>query len=220
MTANLITLSNPASAAAEAYRTLRLNIEFSNVDTKLKTLLVASPGPDNEREVVLANLAVTLADGGRKVIVVDAELRHPRLHTLFGLNNSKGFSDMFLDEAAFEEPPLQNVTNTSLHILTSGPLPPIPSQILNSAKINQVLEKLSNIADMVLFNAPPLITVTDAALLASKVDGTLLVVKANISKRDHVKEAKNRLEKVNARLIGAVLSNAALDSNLKEYYAT
>ena len=215
----IVTLSNPTSPAAEAYRTLRINLEFANVDEPLKTLLVGGAGPDDDKEIVLANLGVTLADGGQSVIVVDADLRYPRVHSLFGLSNARGFTDMFRDDAAFNKPPLQQILDTSLQILPSGPLPQIPSHILNSAKMAQVLTKLSEQANFVLFNAPPLVTVTDAALLASKVDGTLLVVKANVSKREYVKEAKNRLEKVNANIVGAVLSNAPLDASLKQYYA-
>lgn len=214
----LVTLTNPASVAAEAYRTLRTSIEFINVDNPVKTLLVASAGPEAEKDVALANLAVTMADGGRKVILVDADLRRPGLHTLFGLNNEQGFTDMFRDEAFFNTPPLQPIKDTTLWVLTSGKLPQIPSQILNSIKMTEVLKQLAGLADMVLFSAPPLVTVTDASLLASKVDGTLLVVRANVSKRDHVKGAKARLEKVKANLLGAVLCNAPVDASLSDYY--
>jgi len=214
----LVTLQDPTSAAAEAYRTLRINIEFANVDEPIRTLLITSAGDDTDKEACLANLGVAMADGGQPVILVDADLRRPALHTLFGLNNSRGFTDMFREQAAFEQPPLQTVGDTTLQVLTSGPIPQIPSQILNSAKMVDVLNQLTQQAKIVIFNAPPLMVVTDAALLASKVDATLLVVKANISKRDHIKAAKSRLEKVNANLIGAVLSNASLDASLQQYY--
>jgi non-specific protein-tyrosine kinase len=214
----IVTLQDPTSVAAEAYRTLRTNIEFANVDEPIKTLLLTSAGPDADKEICLANLAVTMADGGQTVMLVDADLRRPALHDLFGLSNTRGFTDMFRDQAAFDEPPLQAIADTTLSVLTSGPLPHIPSQILNSTKMADVLDRLAGMARIVLFNAPPLMVVTDASLLASKVDGTLLIVKANVSKRDHVKAATSRLEKVNARLIGAVLSNAPLDSASKQYY--
>ena len=217
-TKTLITLQNPTSVVAEAYRTLRINIEFANVDNPIKTLLVTSAGPDDDKDITLANLAVSMSDGGQRVILVDADLRRPSLHTIFGFNNNQGFTDMFRDESAFNSPPLQTVAQTTLQVLSSGPLPQIPSQILHSAKMGKVLAHLQGLADMVLFNAPPLATVTDASLLASKVDGTLLVVRANTSKRDHVKEAKSRLEKVKANLIGAVLSNTQLDASLRDYY--
>lgn len=214
----IVTLRDPTSVASEAYRTLRTNIEFANVDEPIGTLLVTSAGPDDDKEISLANLAVTMADGGQPVILVDADLRRPAIHTLFGLSNNRGFTDMFRDQAAFEDPPLQAIPDTTLQVLTSGPLPQIPSQILNSTKMNDVLKRLTELAKIVLFNAPPLMVVTDASLLASKMDGTLLIVKANVTKRDHVKAAKSRLEKVKANLIGAVLSNAQVDASLKHYY--
>ena len=174
MTSNaLVSLTDPTSESAEAYRALRTNIEFANVDSPVKTLLVTSAGPDDDKDITLANLAVAMADGGQKVIAVDADLRHPSLHTLFGLQNELGFTDMFRDEAYFNNPPLQAIPNTSLQVLTSGPLPPLPSQILNSIKMHEALKKLAGLSDIVLFNAPPLMTVADASLLASKVDGTL-----------------------------------------------
>jgi non-specific protein-tyrosine kinase len=215
----LVTLSQPTSAAAEAYRTLRMNIEFASVDKPINTLLVTSAGPDEDKEISLANLAVAMADGDRPVIVVDADLRRPTLHDFFSLSNNRGFTDMFREQTAFDEPPLQTVSDTSLRVLTSGPLPQIPSQILNSTKMADVLQKLSELGAMVIFNAPPLMVATDAAIMASKVDGTLLIVKANVSKRDQVTAAKSQLSKVRANLIVAVLSTAAVDnSSLKQYY--
>ena len=211
----IITLTDPRSVAAEAFRTVRTNIEFSSVDEKLHTLLVTSSAPTDEKAATVANLAVAMADGDRRVILVDADLRRPSQHSLFGLPNEKGFTTMFKEEESFKSPPLQTVANTSLQILTSGPLPPIPSQLLASKKIEEVLNQLTGLAEMVIFDAPPVVTVNDASLLASKVDGVLLVVKAGGTKRDHVRAAKDRLEKVNARLIGAVLTNAQVDAALQ-----
>jgi non-specific protein-tyrosine kinase len=214
-TDSIITLTDPRSNAAEAYRTLRTNIEFSGVDATLHTLLVTSSAPIDDKGAVVANLAVAMADGDRSVILVDADLRRPAQHTLFGLPNENGFSSMFKDEAAFENPPLHAIPNTSLKVLTSGPLPPIPSQLLAAQKMADVLQRLADMAEMVIFDAPPVVTVNDASLLASQVDGVLLVVKAGGTKRDHVKAAKDRLAKVNARLIGAVLTNAKVDAALQ-----
>ena len=211
----IVTINDPQSTAAEAYRTLRTNIEFSSVDEPLKTLLVTSSAPLDEKGSTVANLAVAMADGERSIILVDADLRRPSQHTLFGLSNENGFTNLFRDDGALKNPPLQSVPNTSLKVLTSGPLPPIPGQLLASKKIDQVISHLASMAEMVIFDVPPIITVNDASLLASQVDGVLLVVKAGGDKRDHVKAAKDRLEKVNARLIGAVLTNAPVDSTLQ-----
>jgi len=212
---SIITLTDPRSVAAEAYRTLRTNIEFSSVDERLRTLLVTSSAPIDEKGATVANLAVAMADGGRSVILVDADLRRPSQHTLFGLSNDKGFTNLFRDEETFNNPPLQTIPETSLQVLTSGPTPPIPSQLLASQKMGEVMAHLATMAEMVIFDAPPIITVNDASLLAAKVDGVLLVVKAGGTKRDHVNAAKDRLEKVNARLIGAVLTNAHVDAALQ-----
>jgi capsular exopolysaccharide synthesis family protein len=212
---SLVTLTNPDSSAAEAYRTLRTNIEFFSVDEALRALLVTSPAPVDDKSATIANLAVAMADGERSVILVDADLRRPLLHTLVNLSNERGLTDLFRDEAAFNEPPLQAIPNTTLKVLTSGPLPPIPGQLLASKKMSAVVSRLTELAEVVIFDAPPLITVNDASLLASLVDGVLLVVRAGHTKRDYVKAAKERLERVNARLVGAVLTNAQVDGALR-----
>jgi non-specific protein-tyrosine kinase len=217
---SIVTLSDPASPAAEAYRTLRINLEFASVDEPLRTLLVTSSGPGEGKSTAVANLAVAMADGDRVVILVDADLRRPSQHELFGLPNERGLSTMFRNEDAFNDPPLQAIPDSTLKVLTSGPLPPIPSQLLAARKMDQVIARLAEEADVVLFDAPPLVAVTDATLLASKVDGVLLVVKAGNTRRDHVRAAKDRLEKVNARLVGAVLLNAPFDATLEQYYSS
>ena len=217
---SIITLTDPTSPGAEAYRMLCVNLEFASVDEPVRTLLVTSSGPGEGKSSALANLAVAMADGDRNVILVDADLRRPCQHELFGLSNERGLSDMFRSEAVFNDPPLQSIPNSTLKVLTSGPLPPIPSQLLAARKMDQVIAHLSEQADVVLFDAPPLVAVTDASLLASKVDAVLLVVKAGDTRRDHVRAAKDRLEKVNARLIGAVLLNAPFDAGLERYYSS
>jgi non-specific protein-tyrosine kinase len=167
----IITLTDPRSNAAEAYRTLRTNLEFSSVDGQLTTLLVTSSAPTDERSAIVANLAVAMADGDRPVILVDADLRRPSLHSLFGLPNETGFTNLFKDDEALRNPPLQTIPHTSLQVLTSGPLPPIPSQLLASQKMSAVIQRLAELAEVVIFDAPPLVTVNDASLLASQVDG-------------------------------------------------
>jgi capsular exopolysaccharide synthesis family protein len=217
---SIVTLTDPTSAAAEAYRTLRINLEFASVDEPLRTLLVTSSGPSEGKSTALANLAVAMSDGDRAVILVDADLRRPSQHKLFDLSNEQGLSDMFRHESAFDDPPLQSIPNSTLNVLTSGPLPPIPSQLLAARKMDEVISRLADRADVVLFDAPPVVAVTDASLLASKVDGVLLVVRAGNTRREHVRAAKDRLDKVGARLVGAVLLNAPFDSSLGQYYSS
>lgn len=214
----IITLTAPTSPAAEAYRALCVNLEFAAVDRTLRTLLVTSPSPRENKSLALANLAVALADGERSVIAVDADLRRPRLHSIFGLSNEHGLSDLFRGALSADDLPLQSILNTSLRVLTSGPLPSIPSQLLATRRMEEIIALLREQADMVLFDAPPLIVVTDASLLASKVDGVLLVVEAGNTRRDHVRAAKDRLDKVNAWLVGSVLLNAPFDRSFGGYY--
>lgn len=217
---SIITLTDPTSPAAEAYRALRINLEFASVDKPLRTLLVTSSGPGEGKSTALANLAVAMSDGDQTVILVDADLRRPSQHELFDLSNERGLSDMFRSESDLDKPPLQPISGSNLQVLTSGPLPPIPSQLLSAQKMEEIIARLAEQANIVLFDSPPVVAVTDASLLASKVDGVLLVVRASSTRRDHVRAAKDRLEKVNAHLVGAVLLNAPFDTSLGRYYSS
>jgi len=209
----LITITKPQSPAAEAYRTLRTNILFSSLDRPLKTLLVTSAGPEAENSVVLCNLAVAMAQGGARVIVVDGDLRRPSIHEYFQLGNDKGLTTALIDGSG-EEIPLQPTQLPNLHALTSGPLPPNPSDLLCSQKIERAIQALSSSADLVLIGAPPVGYLADAALFAAKADGSILVISAGKTRRDVALRAKTLLEKANARLLGVVLDNAELDSDL------
>jgi len=216
----LITMTNPRSPISEAYRTLRTNLDFSSFDKPLRTMVVTSAGPEEGKSTTLANLAVTMAQTGKKVILADCDLRRPSQHEIFGLRNDRGVTSMMVMSAAMETPPFQSIAAVpDLLILTSGPTPPNPSEILGSQRMTEIIEALKKRADMVLFDAPPIIAVTDAAVLAAKLDGVLLVVNAGKTKRDHAQKAKALLEKVNARLVGAVLNNVKLEPSLHRYYA-
>ena len=215
----LITVADPRSPVSEAYRTLRTNLDFSSLDKPIKTMLVTSAGPEEGKSTVLANLAVTTAQTGRKVILVDCDLRRPTLHYLFNLKNDVGLTTMVVDDVAMESPPLQYTGVEGLQLVSSGPLPPNPSELLGSRRMEDIIADLLERADVILFDAPPVVAVTDAAVLATKVDGVLLVINAGGTKRDYAKAAKARLEKVNANLLGAVLNNVRFDVSLHRYYA-
>jgi non-specific protein-tyrosine kinase len=214
----LITIASPRSPVSEAYRTLRTNLQFVSLDKPLQTLLVTSPGPEEGKSTLLANLAVTMAQGEKKVILVDCDLRRPSQHTLFGLEQEDGLTTMMVDDKALSGPPLQETGVSGLHLLASGALPPSPPDLLGSRRMDRVLELLKERADMVLLDAPPVVGVSDAAILATKVDGVMLVVSAGQTKRESVQTSKAMLEKVNANLIGAVLTNVELDASLQRYY--
>jgi capsular exopolysaccharide synthesis family protein len=214
----LVTLSNPRSPISEAYRTLRTNLQFVSPDKPLRTLLITSPGAEEGKSTMLANLAVAMAQGEKQVVLVDCDLRRPNLHRLLGLAQKPGLTTMVVDEKAMSEPPLQETAVPGLRLLASGPLPPSPADLLGSQRMDRILELLKERADVVLLDAPPVVAVSDAAVLATKVDGVLLVVSAGQTKRDGVQAAKTRLEKVNANVIGAVLTNVPLDASLERYY--
>lgn len=216
----LVTLSNPRSPISEAYRTLRTNLQFVSLDKPLRSLLVTSPGPEEGKSTMLANLAITIAQGERKVILVDCDLRRPNLHQLFGLAHKRGLTTMMVEEQAMNDPPLQETGVPGLQLLASGALPPSPSDLLGSQRMDRVLAMLKERADMVLLDSPPVMAVSDAAVLATKVDGVLMVVSVNQTKRENVQTAKAKLQKVNANLLGAVLMNVALDASLERYYNT
>jgi non-specific protein-tyrosine kinase len=216
--ANLITLADPRSPVAEAFRTLRTNLEFSSLDHPVKTLVVTSAGAGEGKSTTLANLAVTTAQAEKTVCVVDCDLRRPSLHHIFNLPNDVGLTNMMRDDALKDAPPCQDTTVHGLCVITSGPLPPNPSELLGSRRMEEIIASLKQQADIVFFDAPPITIVTDAAVLASKVDGVLLVFSAGHTKRDHARQAKALLEKVNARLVGVVLNNASFDTSLRDYY--
>jgi capsular exopolysaccharide synthesis family protein len=215
----LITLTDPRSPVSEAYRTLRTNLEFFSLDEPIRTLVVTSPGAEEGKSTVLANLAVTLAQGGKQVILLDCDLRRPAQHALFGLDNTSGLTTMMLDEAAQSDPPLRQTSVDGLRVLPAGPPPPNPAELLGSRRMKETVAALLAQTDVLLFDAPPVLAVTDALVLAVQTDGILLVVKAGSTRREHVQRAKERLERVNARIVGAVLNNAPTDQTLQGYYA-
>lgn len=213
---SLITLTDPRSPVSEAYRTLRTNLSFSSLDEPIQTLVVTSPAPDEGKSTTIANLAVTMAQGGRKTILVDCDLRRPTLHTFFDLKPEPGLTNLLLEENG--QPALQPTMVDGLQLLSSGPLPPNPADLLGSHKIDQIIATLKEQADIVLFDAPPVIAVTDATVLGSKVDGVLLVINAGKTRREHAERAKEMLEKANVRIVGAALTNAPKDSSIGGYY--
>ncbi len=219
-TSTLITITNPRSPISEAYRTLRTNLEFTSLDKPIRSMVVTSAAPEEGKSTTLANLAVAVAQSGRKVILVDCDLRRPALHQIFDVRNAPGFTDMMRDDALMSQPPLQETVVPNLYLLPSGTLPPNPAELLGSRRMSEVIAALQQHAEMVLFDAPPVIAVTDAAVLASKVDAVLLVVSAGKTKREHAKKAKALLEKVNAHLIGTVLNNVKGETGLYQYYAS
>ncbi|MGQ9599627.1 MAG: CpsD/CapB family tyrosine-protein kinase [Anaerolineae bacterium] len=214
----IITISEPRSPISEAYRTLRTNLDFAGLAKILKTLVVTSAGVNEGKSTTLANLAVVTAQAGRRVILVDADLRRPRLHQIFGLDNEKGLTTVMMDDNALTTPPLQETGVEGLWLLPSGPLPPNPAELMGSRRMEEAIAKLVERADQVFFDTPPVVAVTDAAVLATKVDGVLLVISAGKTRREYARTAVQRLQQINARLVGTVLTNVQMGTGFRGYY--
>lgn len=204
----------PKSIVAEAYKTLRTNIQYSSFDKEIKTIAVTSAEMAEGKSTVARNIALTFAQNEKKVILIDCDLRKPSVHKNFKVSNLVGVSEILLGKANFEESVQKH--NDNFHLLTSGKIPPNPSEMLASLAMTKLIEKLKEEYDMIVLDVAPLNVVTDAQILSTKVDGTILVVRAGRTKKDAVIEAKNLLDKVGANIIGTVLY--AVGNIRKKYY--
>lgn len=213
---NLITLSDPEAPASEAFRTLRTNLEFVALNRALQAIVVTAPALEEAKSTTVANLAVTFAQGGHSVIIVDADLRRPRQHDIFGLGEGPGLSN-FLLAGEGAAPPLRETGVEGLRVLTAGMRPPNPAELLISPAMASLIETLRQQADFILFDTPPVVPVTDGALLGARTDGVLLVLQAGKTTREHAARARTLLDQVGATIIGTALTNAKLDRPLTGY---
>ncbi|BFK82367.1 CpsD/CapB family tyrosine-protein kinase [Clostridium baratii] len=204
----------PKSVEAESYRILRTNIMYSSFDKKIKRILVTSSEPGEGKSTTSGNLALAFAQDEKKVILIDCDLRKPSLHKKFRISNNRGLSDVIIDRDKLNKC-IQKRTEY-LDILTAGKIPPNPSEMLGSQAMSSLLDELSNIYDVIILDSPPVLAVTDAQILSTKVDGTVLVVRAEKTKKDTVLAAKGVLDKVNANILGTVLNGG--DKNKDNYY--
>ena len=212
----LIVHEQPKSPIAEAYRTLRTNIQYAKVDGELKVLLFTSAGPGEGKSTVAANTAVALAQAGHRVILMDCDLRKPVQHHIFGLNK-KGLTNCLVGESPAIEL-LQDTEVTNLRVLTSGPVPPNPAELLGSSRMGIALDTLKEAADFVLLDSPPTIAVTDACVLSRRADGVILVLDADTVRPDMAQKAKELLENAQANILGAILNRAEIESEHSYYY--
>jgi non-specific protein-tyrosine kinase len=211
----LIMLGDPHSPAAEAYRSLAANLQFAYADRQLQTIGVTSAAAGEGKSTTVANLAIALAQTGRRVIVVDADLRRPGQHTLFGLDREEGLANVLLGDNA--QLPLRDTPAAGVRLLTSGPIPANPLEVLGSRRFDQVLALTRAQADFVLVDTPPAGALADAAVLAPRLEGMLLVVSAGRTKRDMARRAREQLDRVNANLLGVVLTDVRGDEKLYRY---
>ncbi len=202
----LVMLHNHSVPATEAYRVLRTNLQFAMVDRALTLLLVTSPSTMEGKSVTAANLGAALARGGKRVVVVDVDLHRPSQHRLFKLINNMGLTTALLVEGMPIENLLQRTTVPGLQIMTTGPLPPNPAELLGSRRMQEILLKLKEHADIVILDSPPIMAVADAVILATIADAVLMVVRSGKTRRDFAKQAFSALQQVQARVIGVVLN--------------
>lgn len=204
----------PKSIESEAYKTLRTSIQYSSFNKQLKTMLITSSEKEEGKSTVSGNLALSFAQNNKKIILVDCDLRRPSIHKKFKISNLIGLSEVLIGKISLEET-IQRY-NDNLDILSSGKIPPNPSEMLSSNAMNNLIETLKEKYDIVILDSAPLQAVTDAQILATKVDGTILVVRAERTKKESIIECKNRLDKVGANIIGTVLN--AVENNRGKYY--
>jgi non-specific protein-tyrosine kinase len=203
----LAALLYPRSPAAEAFRTIRTNVEFAGLDRGLRTIVVTSALPSEGKTVVASNLAVVFAQAGRRTILVDADLRRPGVHTIFGLPNEQGLTDLVRTDSVQIEDVAQQTEAPNLTVITAGTIPANPAELLGSKRMEAIVERLKGSADVVIFDTPPVTAVTDAALMAAKSEATIMVIQGYRASRRMVVEGIEALTKVNARIVGAVLNN-------------
>jgi succinoglycan biosynthesis transport protein ExoP len=214
----LIAVKHPKSPISEAYRVLRTNLQFSSLDTPLRTVVVTSPNPVEGKSTTVANLGVVMAQTGKSVILVDADLRRPVLHRVFGVENEQGLTDALLNAEPSLDGHLQPTGVDNLRLLTTGPLPPNPSELLGSQRMAALIERLKEEADVVLFDSPPSLAVTDASVLATQADGVLVVADAGRTRRTLAKESVERFQQVGANLLGVVLNRLRPGRGSYYYY--
>ncbi|SER71173.1 CpsD/CapB family tyrosine-protein kinase [Psychrobacillus sp. OK032] len=215
----LVTSVNTRSIVSEQFRTLRTNINFSMPDKELKTFLITSSSPGEGKSTVAANTAVVFAQEGKKVLLVDADMRKPTVHYTFHLTNTLGTSNLLTRQATVAEVvKMSEIEN--LDIITCGPIPPNPAELLSSQTMNNVIEEMKESYDIIIFDAPPVLSVADAQILSNKCEGTILVMSAGTTEKDGVLKAKEALVSSQANIIGVVLNNFQLqkDNYYYQYY--
>jgi len=212
----IITVSQPRAPVSESFRSLRTNLQFASVAAPLKTILVTSPSPEDGKTSVVANLANVVSQNNRKVLVIDGDLRKPRIHKIFQLPNRIGLTDYFLHAQERLNGVIKKTEIKSLFVITSGNLPPNPSELLGSERMQEVVETLSSHFDPIFIDTPPLLAVTDALVLAPRVDGVILVIDPAKTKRAALQHSIEQLKQVNANLLGVVLNNVKISRS--HYY--
>lgn len=206
----------PKSVSAEAYKGLRTNIQYSSFDKDYKTIVVTSSDPGEGKSTTSGNLALVLSQGESKVLLVDCDMRKPTLHKRMKISNDKGLSDLLVSKGSRNINSVSHTYSKNLIVITAGKIPPNPSEMLASKAMSNFLEEMKKEFDYIVLDTPPINAVTDSQILAGKVDGVLLVLRANKTKKDVVANSINTIKRMNSNLIGIVLNG--VDKKLQKYY--
>ncbi|MCB0207894.1 MAG: polysaccharide biosynthesis tyrosine autokinase [Anaerolineae bacterium] len=214
----LISSQDMFSPITEAYRQIRTNIQFAAIDRPAQSIMVTSSNPSEGKTTTSANLGIIMAQADLKTIIVDADLRRPSLHKIFQVPNLSGLTDLLSSNNIDIDTQLKDTSIENLKIITSGPLPPNPSEILGSQKMMQMLQQLERIADVIIFDTPPVLAVTDALVLSKRVDGVIMVARSKKTRRDTLRESLERLNHVGAKLLGGILNGVSGKDKGTHYY--
>lgn len=215
----LVVINKPTAVVSEQFRTIRTNIQFSMIDTELKTLAITSAGPFSGKSVIAANLAATFANDNKKVLLVDADLRKPTVHKTFKVRNNDGLTTLLTDKNTHFSDTIFRTHTDGLYILTSGAIPPNPAELLASKRMQEIKVDMEDYFDLIIFDLPPVLAVTDAQVMASKVDGTIFVAPRGLVNKDQMVQSRDLLNKVNANVLGAILNRVEKsDDNYYYYY--
>lgn len=213
----IVTLENPKSPISESYRTIRTNIEFSNIDEKIKTISVTSSIQGEGKSTLVSNLASTMAQANKNVLIIDADLRRPRISKIFNIEKRQGLTNLIIKEdLLLEDLVYRNKNIDNLSILSSGPIPPNPSELLSSDKMKKIINKAKEEYDFIIIDTPPIKAVTDGAIISTLVDSSIIVVESGETDIRLVRESKEQLEKVNANILGVVINKVSRSNNM--YY--
>lgn len=219
---NLISLEDPKSPVSEAFRTMRTNIEFSNIDDDINTIVITSSTPGEGKSTIASNLAISMAQGEKKVLIIDCDLRKPKINKIFDLPNNQGLTTVLLGNKYFEDVVNKHERLDNLYVLTSGPIPPNPAELLGSKKMGEFINELKGEFDTIIMDSPPIGLVTDGVLLSTISDGLILVTAAGDTDIDSSVRSLGLVRNVNSKILGGVLNKIPIKGNpyyKYEYYS-
>ncbi|MFK4367673.1 capsular exopolysaccharide synthesis family protein [Bacillus sp. RC55] len=213
----LIAHQQPKSPISEQYRNIRTNIEFASVDTNLHSLMVTSANPSEGKTTTTANMAVVFAQQGKKVLLIDADMRKPAMHQMFQVDNIFGLTNVLTHSERLEKC-VQTTLVDNLHFLACGPIPPNPAELLGSKSMKELLGQAYSMYDLVIFDLPPILAVTDAQIMANVCDASILVIRSESTEKETAVKAKGLLESAKGKLLGVVLNDREREQGLYYYY--